>query len=144
MPEPDPRAHTIRVPVQPADIDDLGHVNNAVYLRWIEEVARAHAERVGMGVNAMRALGVVPVVRRHTITYTGAALPGDTLEVSTRITAAKGIRATRHNEVCRAGDGALLVACETEWVWINPESGRPRLPPPELFVRFGMDGAAPG
>ncbi len=138
MADADARAHQIELTVQPADLDDLGHVNNVVYLRWIEDVARAHADRLGMGVNEMRSLGVVPVVRRHTITYTGAALLGDLLAVSTRITAAHGIRATRHNEVRRRSDDALLVSCETEWVWVNPESGRPRVPPAALFEHFGV------
>jgi len=125
--------------VNESDIDDLGHVNNAVYLRYIEDVARAHSVYVGMDINAMRTLGTVPVVRRHTITYHKPALLGEELEVSTQIVEAKGIRAKRHNQVRRARTGVLLAEAETDWVWVDAATGRPR-PVPEAIMRaFGWN-----
>lgn len=118
------------------DIDSLGHVNNAVYLRYIEDCVTAHAESVGMGLPRLRQLGVIPVVHRHTITYHRSALLGDELEVSTEIVAFRGFRATRHNRIVR--EGVLLVACETDWVWIDPLRGRPRAVPPEIQAAFGL------
>jgi acyl-CoA thioester hydrolase len=134
------RWHELRVGVLPADIDEMDHVNNIVYLRWIEEVARAHAARVGLDTPRLRELGTLPVVRRHDITYHVPALPGDGLLVRTEILSAGGVRATRYNTVRRASDGALLADCTTDWVWIDPLSGRPKRLPAEILRGFGFEG----
>ncbi|MBO1436346.1 thioesterase family protein [Meiothermus sp. CFH 77666] len=118
------------------DIDSLGHVNNTVYLRYIEDCVTAHAESVGMGLPRLRQLGVIPVVHRHTITYHRSALLGDELEVSTEIVAFRSFRATRHNRIERAG--VLLVECQTEWVWVDPLRGRPKAVPKEIQAAFGL------
>ncbi|WP_148234925.1 acyl-CoA thioesterase [Deinococcus maricopensis] len=131
------RTHTLTLSVQPSDIDDLGHVNNAVYLSWFEGVARAHADRVGADLPTLRALGVVPVARTHTIHYHRPALLGDEVHVTTVITESRGVRATRTYTANRA-DGTLLASCETQWVWVHPETGRPKAPPAELLARFGF------
>ena len=133
----DGRAFEQIVTVSAADIDDLGHVNNAAYVRYAEAVSRAHSSARGLGLDEYRALGVVPVVRRHHITYRRPAGPGETLRVRTRITGMRGPRATRRNEVLRADDDTLLVEIETEWVWIDPERGRLRAVPQEVLRAFG-------
>lgn len=127
--------HTITV--SEADIDDLGHVNNAVYLRYVEEVVRAHAIHVGVDMETMRALGVVPVVRRHLVTYHRPALLGEQLDVSTQIIEAKGIRAKRHNEVRQTSSGVLLAKAETDWVWVDAVSQRPKAVPRAIMEAFG-------
>ncbi|HWG84954.1 MAG TPA: acyl-CoA thioesterase [Deinococcales bacterium] len=130
------RSHSITITVRPEDIDELGHVNNAVYLRWVEEVARAHSDSLGMTVDVFRANGVVPVVRRHVITYHRPAVQDERLVLSTRIVKAGGVRAVRRNEV-RRENGELVAEAETEWVWVDPESGRPRNPPQHIFDAYG-------
>lgn len=131
------RRHGIRLTVRPEDIDDLGHVNNAVYLRYMEDVARAHADFVGAGIDFMRSVGVVPVARSHFIRYHRPAYEGEELAVSTEVVSASGLRANRHNEVRRASDGALLAEADTEWVWVDPARGRPKPIPHELLEKFG-------
>ena len=135
-------AHTERhsfehlVKVKPEDIDELGHVNNAVYLQYVEAVGRAHAEHLGLTLEAFRACGVVPVIRRHVVTYHRPALLGDTLRVSTRVTQMGGPKAERHNQVRRAD--ALLVDVVTQWVWLDPFSGRPKRVPHAMQEAFGF------
>jgi acyl-CoA thioester hydrolase len=136
----DPRsrfAHTVTV--QDADIDELGHVNNTVYLRYVEEVTRAHADHIGMGLEGMRANGAVPVARKHVIQYHRGAVLDDQLEVSTQITVASGPRAGRHNEV-RLTDGTLLVEVDSDWVWVDPVRFRPRAAPRAILEAFGVAG----
>jgi acyl-CoA thioester hydrolase len=137
----DPLAYAQQITVQAGDIDDLGHVNNAVYLQWVEACCRAHAERQGMPTERMIALGALPVVRRHVATYRLPGNAGERLEVSTRIVRVRGPLATRRNEVRRVADGSLLVDVETDWVWIDPASGRPKAPPAAILAAFGL---APG
>jgi acyl-CoA thioester hydrolase len=128
--------HSHIIHVTQAEIDGLGHVNNTVYLRYVEDCVTTHAERVGMGLEQLRALGMLPVVHKHTITYHRSALFGDALEVSTQITHFQGFRAIRHNEVRR--DGVLLAECETEWIWIDAVRLRPKAVPRVILEAFGL------
>ncbi|MEX2541855.1 MAG: thioesterase family protein [Trueperaceae bacterium] len=135
----DPLSYSQRLLVEDVDIDDLGHVNNAVFLQWVEACCRAHAERQGMPTEKMLALGALPVVRRHVATYRQPGNVGDRIEVSTRIVRVRGPLASRHNEVRRLSDGKLLVDVKTDWVWIDPASGKPKAPPPEVLAAFGLE-----
>ncbi|WP_299432426.1 thioesterase family protein [uncultured Meiothermus sp.] len=134
------RRFSQRIVVIESDIDSLRHVNNTVYLRYIEDCVTAHAESVGMGLERLRQLGVIPVVHRHTITYHRSAVLGEELEVVTEIVSFRGFRATRHNTIMR--EGVLLVECETHWVWIDPLRQRPKAVPNEIQVAFGLEPAS--
>lgn len=138
----DPLAYSQQLLVEEVDIDDLGHVNNAVFLQWVEACCRAHAERQGMPTEKMLELGALPVVRRHLATYRHPGNLGDRLEVSTRIVRFRGPLASRHNEVHRLSDGKLLVDVETDWVWIDPVSGKPKAPPAAVLAAFGLEPRA--
>lgn len=134
----DPRSRfSQKITVNQADIDELGHVNNTVYLRYIEELTRAHAIHIGMGLEGMRANGAVPVARKHVIQYHKGAKLGDALELSTQITLASGPRAARHNEV-RLSEGTLLVEIDSDWVWVDPVRFRPRAAPRAILDAFGV------
>lgn len=138
MADLDPRAwHRMTVKVTTRDLDELGHVNNRVYLGYVELLARAHSDRLGMTIPVLRNMGVLPVVRRHEIDYRRPALDGDELELTTVITYALGVRATRDNFVRRLRDGADLVFCRTDWVWVDPLTGRPRPLPAEAMTAYG-------
>ena len=136
-PSKDPRSsfsHVIGV-IQ-ADVDELGHVNNAVYLRYMEDTARAHSLHIGMGLPVMQSHGVVPVVRKYNITYHRSALLNDSLEIST-YTNASGVRAYRRFEI-RFLDGRLAVEADSEWVWVDPVRMRPKNPPKPVLEAFGL------
>lgn len=139
---PERRKHEITVTVEPGDLDDLDHVNNQVYLAWCERVARAHAVREGMDTAALIALGAVPVARQHVITYHRPARLGDRVRVRTALTFSAGVRSIRAYTLDRAtddgSDGERFAECQTEWVWIDPVSGRPRRTPREVQEAFGF------
>ncbi|GGL93737.1 hypothetical protein GCM10010840_34660 [Deinococcus aerolatus] len=141
---PPARRHELRLRVGPEHLDEMNHVNNTVYLVWCEQVARAHAERLGLGTDALRALGAVPVARQHIITYHRPALLGDRVRVRTALTVHAGLRSVRAYTVDRVngGDppqrGLRLAECQTEWVWVDPDTGRPRRTPAAVIERFGF------
>ncbi|GGL05560.1 acyl-CoA thioesterase [Deinococcus radiotolerans] len=140
---PDTRRHEQTVTVSPADLDDLHHVNNTVYLAWCEDVARAHALRLGMGTEALIGLGAVPVARQHIINYHRPALLGDTVRVRTALTLHAGVRSVRAYALDRLNpgdpaEGVRLAECQTEWVWVDPASGRPKRAPAEVSAAFGF------
>ncbi|EYB68189.1 thioesterase superfamily protein [Deinococcus phoenicis] len=139
---PPQRRYEMTVTVQPADLDDLNHVNNTVYLGWCEQAARAHALSLGMGTGALIALGAVPVARQHVITYQRPARLGDRLRVRTALTQSAGVRSIRAYTLDRAtgdgSDGERFAECQTEWVWVDPVSGRPKRTPREVLEAFGF------
>ena len=113
----------LTVRVEPADIDALGHVNNIVYLRWVQDVAAAHWYAAAPADDQA---GLVWMVVRHEIDYLGQAGPGDELVLRTWVGAAAGLRFDRHTEVLRAGDRKVLARARTVWVPIDPATGRPK------------------
>lgn len=126
----------LELEVDPADIDELEHVSNLVYLRWVLEVAQAHSTAVGYDTKAYRELGAVFVVRRHEIEYRMPAVAGDRIVLETWIeswAAASSWRATR---ITRASDGVVLASARTRWAWVAWGSGRPQRIPAELEQRF--------
>jgi acyl-CoA thioester hydrolase len=124
-------AHSITVRVRHHEMDALGHVNNAVYLNYVEEAAIDHGRVRGYDEARWRELGGSWVVRKHEITYRAPAVAGDELVVTTRVVALDRTRGTRRTTIER--DGILLVEAATEWVWVGPD-GRPRRIPPEVLA----------
>ncbi|WP_412029689.1 acyl-CoA thioesterase [Deinococcus yunweiensis] len=137
------RRFEVRLTVGPEDLDELSHVNNVVYLTWCERVARAHAASLGMDTPALAALGAVPVARQHRITYHVPALRGDLVRVRTLLTESAGLRSVRVYTIDRVNDGdppqgVRLAECRTDWVWVDPVSGRPKRTPAKVMERFGF------
>lgn len=140
---PQARRFELVLSVGQADLDELDHVNNVVYLTWCERVARAHARSLGMDTPALSALGAVPVAREHRITYHLPAVLGDRVRARTALTESAGVRSVRRYTIDRVNDGdppegVRLADCRTDWVWVDPLSGRPKRTPAEVMERFGF------
>lgn len=121
------------VVIAPADIDELGHVNNVVYLRWVQEAATAHW--LTAAPSDLRA-AVRWVVLRHEIDYRQAAKPGDRVIATTWVGEATGTRFERFVQFARATDGAILADVRSVWCPINAATGRPRRIDPALHDHF--------
>jgi acyl-CoA thioester hydrolase len=106
----------------PSDIDDLGHVNNVVYVRWIQDVSAAHWEV--LSTEEIRKT-FAWVVSRHEIDYKAPALPGDELYAETWVGETEGVRSVRYVNIFNQS-GKLLAAARTTWVLIDAASGKPR------------------
>src|SRR5437868_13268052 len=92
------------VEVVEADIDNLGHASNIVYLRWVQEAALAHSTALGFSEQAYLARGQVWVVRKHEIEYLRGAVAGDRLRVETRVVDMKAANSLRRTEFFRASE----------------------------------------
>jgi len=121
--------------VRSYELDSNGHVNNAVYLAYAEEVAVMHAEALGFGREWTLAQAGAWVVRKHDITYHRPARFGQELELTTTVTAMRGARATRETRIALA-TGDLLAELSTEWVWVRAGDGRPSRLPDALLAAF--------
>ncbi len=138
--EPPANAFTQHFVVPNEDIDDLGHVGNVAWVRWLQEAATAHSTSIGLGLEEYRARGVLFVVRKHEIEYLVPAFRGETIEAVTWIASVKGATSVRRTLFRRPSDEALLVRAATTWVLITIPSGRPTRIPAELGVRYGFSG----
>jgi acyl-CoA thioester hydrolase len=121
MPAPaDRTAFVMSVVATPADIDELGHVNNAVYVRWIQDIATAHWRALASPEAQAR---YVWVVSRHEIDYLRATLVGDSVTLTTWVGTPNGARFDRCVEIAGA-DGRLRVRALTVWALIDQSRGR--------------------
>ena len=128
----DPLVYTARWRVRSYEIDQNGHVNNAVYLNYAEALTVEHAEASGYGRAWTEAHGGAWVVRRHEIEYRRAARLGDELELTVRVELVRGVRGVRRTTIARAADGLAVAEVRSEWVWVRLGAGRPTRVPAEL------------
>ena len=114
-------------------IDELGHVNNAVWVQWIQQVAVAHWDSVA---DAAHKDAFYWVVVRHEIDYLRAAHEGDCITARTWVgEEPKGARFDRFVEFTGA-DGKICVRSKTQWAIIDKALGRPIRVPPEVVAPF--------
>ena len=123
-----------RFPVEATDIDELGHVNNTVYLRWAQDIATAHW-RARAAAEAVSAF--VWVVLRHEVDYRNALTLGDEAEVRTWVDAApRGPAWARFVEVYKAGAEKPAVQIKSNWCLLDAASRRVKRVPLDLAARF--------
>jgi acyl-CoA thioester hydrolase len=117
----------------PEHIDELGHVNNAVWVQWIQHIAVAHWYSVA---DPAHDAAYFWVVTRHEIDYLRAAFEGDRVIGRTWVgDAPKGARFDRHVEFT-GKDGKVCVRAKTSWAIIDRTLGRPIRVPPEVIAPF--------
>jgi acyl-CoA thioester hydrolase len=117
-----------------ADIDDLGHVSNLVYLRWVLEVATAHSAARGWDLAAYKQLGSVWVVRRHELDYLGQVTVGQQLVAETWVDSWKAASCVRRTELSR--EGQIVARAATTWAFMSLTSGRPQRIPDVVLSAF--------
>ena len=121
------------VTARPEHIDVLGHVNNAVWVQWMEQVAVAHWEAVA---DPRHKDAYFWVVVRHEIDYLRPAFEGDRIVARTWVgEAPKGAKFDRHLEFA-GEDGRVCVRARTDWAIIDKAAGRPIRVPPEVVAPF--------
>jgi acyl-CoA thioester hydrolase len=119
-----------------SDMDALGHVSNLVYVRWIQDVAKAHSIAVGWDHEAYIRLGAVFVVRRHEVDYLLPAYGGDAIRLVTYVAGWSAATADRRTSIVRLSDGREIARARTTWALVTIGTGRPRRVPPEIMAAF--------
>ena len=124
---------TLSITAAADDIDELGHVNNAVWVRWIQDIAVAHWEAVA---SAADRAALVWVVTRHAIDYRGNVAAGETVTGETWVPEPpKGARFDRHVRFTGA-DGKVKVEAVTTWALLDRATGRLLRVRPEMAAPF--------
>lgn len=115
------------------DIDELGHVNNAVYVKWIQDAATEHWFSVA---NESFSSEYIWFCSRHEIDYKQQFYLGDTIEIRTWLGAYKGARFNRHVDIRAANAKTTGVNAVTTWVLISKTLNRPVKVKPEILKMF--------
>ncbi len=115
--------------VAPADIDAQGHVNNVVYLRWMQDAATAHWETAAPAEHKAK---VSWVVTRHEIDYKAPAFVGEQLVARTWVGEPSGATWERFIEIRRTADDRLLARGRSVYAALDRVTGRPRRVDAEL------------
>jgi acyl-CoA thioester hydrolase len=126
-----------RFTVGPEAIDGNGHVNNVVYVQWMQDVAVRHADATGC-TDMTRQIGATWVARSHRIEYLSPAFAGDEIEALTWVASFRKVRSVRRYKFIRTADNATLAQGETDWVFMDLKTGRPRSIPEDVSGVFQL------
>lgn len=134
MPLPSVYSKTITIPQ--SAIDENGHVNNVIYVQWMQDIAVEHYSSLG-GTEA-QGTDATWVVREHKIEYLLPAFEGEVIEIRTWVENVPRVRSLRKYEFVRKADGQTLVRGETDWVFVDVKTGAPRAVPDEVVKIFSL------
>lgn len=109
-------------------IDAYGHVNNVIYVQWMQDVAIQHTRFVG-GDKLADEAGIMWVVKTHEVEYLRQAFEGEALSVETFIENAERATSVRRTTFTRVEDQKVVARGRTQWVCLDKASGRPRAIP---------------
>lgn len=116
-------------------LDGNRHVNNVVYVKWMQEAAIRHSDASGCS-RLTDERGAIWVVRTHRIEYLRPALEGDIVTVQTWVADFRKVISLRKYRFLRAKDKAVLAQGETDWVFLDAKTGRPASIPDEIRNSF--------
>jgi acyl-CoA thioester hydrolase len=123
----------LEINVKPEDIDELGHVNNVVYLGWVQLVAAAHWNK--LSTDEIRSKSIW-VALRHEIDYVNPAFIGDDVVGYTWVSSLEGARSTRHVEFY-LGEKSLAKA-KTNWCLLDATTLKPKRIGQDIKSMFEM------
>lgn len=126
----------VTIQVQPEHIDSLGHVNNVVYMHWMQDVASAHIEALGLGLQEYQQLQHAMVAVEHHVQYRKAAFLGDEIILRTWLNDLNALYSFRQYAFYRAKDQSLLFTGSTKWACIELKTGRPKRMSPTFLHAY--------
>ena len=126
-----------RVTVTAEHLDAFGHTNNVVYLQWLERVAWAHSNTLGLGFADYQRLNAGCVARKHELDYLAATHTGDELLLATWVHENDGkLSMWRRYQIIRVADAKTILRGQTHWVCVAMDTGRPKRQPAEFLAAY--------
>lgn len=126
----------LNIQVEPEHIDSLGHVNNVVYMHWMQDVATAHIEALGLGLEQYQELKHAMVAVEHHVQYRKAAFLGDKITLRTWLNDLNSLYSFRQYAFYREKDQSLLFTGSTKWACIELKTGRPKRMSPTFLQAY--------
>lgn len=127
-----PSRHRVRI--LPDDIDHMGHVNNSVYLKWVQDAVLGYWHGMAPADVVRRHLWVA---LRHDITYRRPAFLGDRIEAMVFAEGVEGCRATFRTLIKRGEE--VLAEVKSCWCCLDAVNHRPTRPAREIVRKFLLD-----
>tara|TARA_B100000767_G_scaffold275331_1_gene311765 strand:- start:1101 stop:1493 length:393 start_codon:yes stop_codon:yes gene_type:complete len=121
------------ITVSKNDLDDLNHVNNVIYIHWVQEIAKEHWKSL---VSNEIIKNYYWVLLEHQIKYLNPALLDDKIIIKTYIEKTEGIRSERIVEIYNRNNNKLLVKSKTIWCLINAKTNKPNRITDEIRQAF--------
>jgi acyl-CoA thioester hydrolase len=125
-----PHVFYLPITVAPEDIDELNHVNNIVYLRYVQDAAIGHWKTVPQEIASQ----IIWMARRHEIDYLKQAFLGEELVAKTWVDDFVGVKSIRHCEIMRGEE--ILARSITHWISLDAQTLRPKRITEEIVMRF--------
>lgn len=126
----------LKIKVKPEHIDVLGHVNNVVYVQWMQDVASAHIETLGVGLDQYLEMKHAMVAVEHHVQYRKAAMLDDDVILRTWLYEINALYSFRQYAFFNAKDQSLLFTGNTKWACIEIASGRPKRMSPTFIQAY--------
>ena len=121
------------------EVDGYQHINNSVYVQWMDRCVWAHCDAVGLSFAVCGALGKGFAAVRHEIDYLAASYEGDKVLIANWVTLNdKKLRAERHFQIIRIADSKTLLRAKSQYVCTDLTTGRPCRMPDEFKTGFGV------
>ena len=134
-----PVPHIIEHTAVASEADGYGHINNSVYLGWLDECVWDHCKAIAMPPEKCRELNRGFAAVRHEIDYLSSAYPGDRVAVANWVTANDGrLRAERRFQIIRMDDDTTLLRARSDYICTNLTSGKPTRIPKEFMTSFAV------
>lgn len=125
-----PHVFYLPITVAPEDIDELNHVNNIVYLRYVQDAAVGHWKTVPQEIASQ----IIWMARRHEIDYLKQAFLGEELVAKTWVDDFVGVKSIRHCEIMRGEE--VLARSVTHWISLDAQTLRPKRITEEIVKQF--------
>lgn len=134
----------IDLEVLPGDVDPLGHMNNAVYVNWLDQVHLMHAFNLGITPEMIASTGRGLVVRHTNLTYLSAIRVNQIARVGTCITFCdERLRMQRQFQMVLLDDGPTLLRGSIEYVSVDYQRGKPARMPGEFAEALSSAAITP-
>ncbi len=132
-----PQPFVIEHTALPEEVDGYGHINNSVYVQWMDRCVWEHCDSVGLPFDICQSIGKGFAAIRHEIDYIAACYAGDEVRVANWVTLNDGkLRAERRFQIIRTNDGATLLRARSKYVCTDLKTGRPCRIPKEFLEGF--------
>ncbi len=135
-----PLTNTTTFRVRYVECDAYGHVNNANYLRYMQEAAFNASAAVGYDVKRYDEIGQYWLVRETEIEYVKPLMYDDQFEIKTWVADFRRVRSRRMYEFRLTGSNEIVARGMTDWVYIDRATQRPANVLPEMIRAFAPDG----
>ena len=126
----------LKVPESLNISEEIPHVNNAEYVRWIDRTAELATDAAGLTREMLLAAQRMWFVARHEIDYRGESFVGDDLLIATWISGFTRTTAVRRTVVHRPADEKRILDASTRWAYVNLETRKPTRMEQDILDRF--------